>query len=280
LNTTDSLFDVSGKVAVITGAGGVLCSEIARSLAARGVRVALLGRTLSKVQAVREEIKQLGGQAWAFQCDVLDENSLESVRDQINCEIGTCDILINGAGGNHPDATTEQTEFKGNQDDIRTFFDLPVNAFKDTFNLNLVGTFLPIKVFAHEMVQKNRSVVINISSLSAFNPLTKVPAYSGAKAAINNLTQWLATHFASVNMRVNAIAPGFFLTKQNEKLLTNADGELTPRARQIIQQTPMKRFGNPQDLCGTVIWLCSDASEFVTGVIIPVDGGYSGFGGV
>ena len=276
----DPLFDLSGKTAVVTGAGGVLCSEIARVLADRGVKVALLGRTLKNVQVVAEEIMQREGKAKAYQCDVLEEDNLQSVRKQVNEDLGSCDILINGAGGNHPEATTDTTVFEGFNDNVRTFFDLPVTAFQQTFDLNLTGTLLPIKVFAQDMVKKEGSVVINVSSLSAFSPLTKVPAYSGAKAAVNNLTQWLAIHFAPVNMRVNAIAPGFFLTKQNKKLLTTEDGEFTPRANQIIDHTPMGRFGQPDDLPGTVVWLCSEASRFVTGVRVPVDGGFNAFGGV
>ena len=275
----DNLFDVSGKIAVITGAGGVLCSEIARALASRGAKVALLGRTLKKVEFVADEISKSGGIASAYSCDVLDQEQLRSTRQRINQDLGACDILINGAGGNHPDATTESTVFKDSTD-IRGFFDLPIDAFKSTFDLNLIGTLLPIQIFAQDMVKKNHSVVINISSMSAVNPLTKVPAYSGAKAAVNNLTQWLATHFATVNLRVNAIAPGFFLTKQNKNLLTKDDGQLTPRAQQIIDHTPMGRFGNPEDLSGTVVWLCSEASKFVTGTVIPVDGGFNAYAGV
>ncbi len=277
---TDPLFDLSGKIAVVTGAGGVLCSEMARALAHRGVKVALLGRTLEHVEEVSRKILEDGGVAKAYQCNVLQEDQLLLVRQQIRQDLGSCDILINGAGGNHPDATTETPVFESQQEGLRTFFDLPIEAFQYTFNLNFIGTLLPIKVFASEMVTKQQSVVLNVSSMSAFNPLTKVPAYSGAKAAVNNLTQWLATHFAPVNMRVNAIAPGFFLTKQNQKLLTEENGDFTPRAKQILSNTPMKKFGKPEDLIGTVIWLCSDASQFVTGVVVPVDGGFNAYGGV
>jgi NAD(P)-dependent dehydrogenase (short-subunit alcohol dehydrogenase family) len=276
----DPLFDLSGKTAVITGGGGVLCSEIARVLAARGVKVALLGRTLKNVQIVADDIEQRGGKAIAYQCDVLDEDILHTVRMQINQDLGTCDILINGAGGNNPDACTETPVFEGANEKVRTFFDLPKVAFQQTFDLNLIGTLLPVKAFAQDMVKSESSVVINVSSMSAFNPLTKVPAYSGAKAAVNNLTQWLAIYFAPAKMRVNAIAPGFFLTKQNEKLLTTEDGALTPRANQIIDHTPMGRFGQPDDLSGTIVWLCSEASRFVTGVVIPIDGGFNAYGGV
>ncbi|GJM30660.1 MAG: putative oxidoreductase UxuB [Cyclobacteriaceae bacterium] len=278
--TADPLFDLTGKTAVVTGASGVLCSEIAIALADRGAKVALLGRTLKNVEAVSTTIKAKGGSSKAYSCDVMVVEALENVRKEINRDLGTCDILINGAGGNHPDATTQNPVYDHQNQNTRTFFDMPVSAFQQTFDLNLVGTLLPIKIFARDMVDKHESVVLNVSSMSAFNPLTKVPAYSGAKAAVNNLTQWLATYFAPVNMRVNAIAPGFFLTSQNKQLLTNEDGSLTPRAQQIIANTPMKRFGDPGDLCGTVIWLCSDASRFVTGVVIPVDGGFSAFGGV
>jgi NAD(P)-dependent dehydrogenase (short-subunit alcohol dehydrogenase family) len=232
------------------------------------------------VELVSESINSRGGHSRAYIGDVLDEESLEAVRLQIIQDLGTCDILINGAGGNHPDATTESPVFEAQNKNIRTFFDMPTAAFQQTFDLNLVGTLLPIKVFGSDMVKKDHSVVVNISSMSAFNPLTKVPAYSGAKAAVNNLTQWLATHFAPVNMRVNAIAPGFVLTKQNQRLLTNDDGTLTPRAEQIIASTPMKRFGDPEDLPGTIVWLCSEASKFVTGIVVPIDGGFSAFGGV
>lgn len=277
---SDDLFDLSGKTVVVTGAGGVLCSEIAIAMADRGAKVALLGRTLKNLEPVSETIEARGGTAIPYRCDVLKEETLGEVRDAINHDLGSCDILINGAGGNHPEATTETPVYLPQKKSLRSFFDMPVAAFQQTFDLNLVGTLLPIMVFARDMVEKDSSVVLNVSSMSAFNPLTKVPAYSGAKAAVNNLTQWLATHFAGVNMRVNAIAPGFFLTKQNEKLLTNSDGSLTPRAEQIIANTPMKKFGEPKDLVGTVIWLCSDASSFVTGVVVPIDGGFNAFGGV
>ena len=277
----DPLFDLTGKVAVVTGAGGVLCSEIALAMAERGAGVALLGRTLEKVQKVEEKIREKGGSARAYRCDVLELDELNAVSDQIRRELGACDILINGAGGNHPDATTDAEMYQSSsQEGLRTFFDLPVSAFKATFDLNFIGTLLPIKVFAKQMVTRKDSVVINVSSMAAFSPLTKVPAYSGAKAAVNNLTQWLATHFAPVNMRVNAVAPGFFITNQNERLLTTEKGEYTPRAKKIIANTPMRRFGVPEDLVGTVIWLCSDASKYVTGVVVPVDGGFNAYGGV
>jgi NAD(P)-dependent dehydrogenase (short-subunit alcohol dehydrogenase family) len=277
----DPLFDLAGKVAVVTGAGGVLCSEIALAMAERGASVALLGRTLEKVQKVEEKIREKGGSARAYRCDVLELEQLNAVSDQIRQELGACDILINGAGGNHPDATTDTEMYQSSsQEGLRTFFDLPVSAFKATFDLNFIGTLLPIKVFAKQMVSRKDSVVINVSSMTAFSPLTKVPAYSGAKAAVNNLTQWLATHFAPVNMRVNAVAPGFFITNQNERLLTTEEGEYTPRAKKIIANTPMRRFGVPEDLVGTVIWLCSDASKYVTGVVVPVDGGFNAYGGV
>lgn len=277
----DPLFDLTGRVAVVTGAGGVLCSEIALAMAERGASVALLGRTLEKVQEVEEKIREKGGNARAYRCDVLELDELNAVSDQIRRELGACDILINGAGGNHPDATTDAEMYQSSsQEGLRTFFDLPVSAFKATFELNFIGTLLPIKVFAKQMVSRKDSVVINVSSMTAFSPLTKVPAYSGAKAAVNNLTQWLATHFAPVNMRVNAVAPGFFITNQNERLLTTEKGEYTPRAKKIIANTPMRRFGVPEDLVGTVIWLCSDASKYVTGVVVPVDGGFNAYGGV
>lgn len=277
---TDPLFDLSEKVAVITGAGGVLCSEIAVALAIRGAKVGLLGRTKENLERVSQRIGENGGTARAYRCNVLESQDLETVRNQINKDLGTCDILINGAGGNHPDATTEAPVFDSLNQSVRTFFDIPIDAFQQTFDLNFMGTLLPIKVFAQDMVKKEQSVILNISSMSAFNSLTKVPAYSSAKAAVNNLTQWLAVHFAPVNMRVNALAPGFFLTKQNEELLTTNVGKLTPRAEQIIANTPMKRFGDPEDLIGAAVWLCSDASKFVTGVVIPVDGGFSAYGGV
>jgi NAD(P)-dependent dehydrogenase (short-subunit alcohol dehydrogenase family) len=277
---TDSLFDLRGKTAVITGAGGVLCSEIAMALATRGISVALLGRTLKNVQRVADEIGLAGGKAKAYACDVLDEDQLESTRVQVNSDFGSCDILINGAGGNNPQATTESDNYQEGSNDIRTFFNLPKSAFQETLELNLIGTLLPVKIFGQDMVKKESSSVINISSMSAINPLTKVPAYSGAKAAVNNLTQWLAVHFAPVNMRVNALAPGFFLTKQNKRLLTTEKGDLTARAEQIIDHTPMRRFGEPSDLSGTVVWLCSDASKFVTGIVVPIDGGFSAYGGV
>ena len=274
--------DLTGKVAVVTGAGGVLCSEMARALAQCGAKVALLGRTLEPLQAVAEEIKAEGGVAAAYSANVLDRAALEAAAEKIHAELGKCDILINGAGGNNPRATTDKEYYEaGDLDaDTKSFFDLDDEGVQTVFNLNFSGTLIPTQVFAKDMLDGGGSI-INISSMNAYTPLTKIPAYSGAKAAINNFTQWLAVHFSRAGIRVNAIAPGFFSTKQNAKLLWNDDGTPTARTAKILAATPMGRFGKSEDLTGALLYLVSDeAAGFVTGVVLPVDGGFSAYSGV
>ena len=274
--------DLSGKVAVVTGAGGVLCSDMARALAACGAKVALIGRTMEPLLAVAETIKAEGGVAAAYTANVLDRAALEAAAEKIHAELGKVDILINGAGGNNPRATTEKEYYEsGDLDaDTKSFFDLDDEGVQTVFNLNFSGTLIPTQVFAKDMVETGGNI-INISSMNAYTPLTKIPAYSGAKAAINNFTQWLAVHFSRTGIRVNAIAPGFFSTKQNAALLWNADGTPTARTGKILAATPMGRFGKSEELLGALLYLVSDeAAAFVTGVVIPVDGGFSAYSGV
>ncbi|WP_207428747.1 SDR family oxidoreductase [Pedobacter sp. SYSU D00535] len=277
--------EFNGKVAVITGGGGVLCSTMAKALANEGVKVAILDLKAENAEQVAAEITATGGTAIGVACNVLDIESIKAAHEVVLQKLGGCDILINGAGGNHPKGTTSNTHFlesdlDAQQEGLRTFFDLDPEGIKFVFDLNFIGSLLPTQVFAKDMVKKPGSVIINISSMNAFRPLTKIPAYSGAKAAISNFTQWLATHFSKVGIRVNALAPGFFLTEQNRTLLTNADGSLTDRGNTIISHTPMGRFGTPDDLTGTLLYLCGEGSKFVTGVVIPIDGGFSAYSGV
>jgi len=266
-----NLFDLTGKIAVVTGGAGVLCSAMARALAQAGAKVAVLDLRLEPAEALAAE---LGNGAIGVACDVLNKDSVEKAAAQVLAQFGRVDILINGAGGNRPQATTNPEQ---------SFFDLPADAIRWVFDLNLIGTILPSQVFCKTMASQQSGVVINLSSMNAFRPLTRIPAYSAAKAGVSNFTQWLAVHLAqeySPEIRVNAIAPGFFVGDQNRRLLLNDDGSLTPRGQQIMAHTPMGRFGDPDDLIGTLLWLVSPASGFVTGIVVPVDGGFSAFSGV
>ncbi|WP_372755635.1 SDR family oxidoreductase [Mariniflexile sp.] len=273
------------KVIVLTGAGGVLCSTLAEALAKQGHKIAVLDLKLEAAEKVANSITATGGTAIGVVANVLDKASLENAKKEVNAKLGACDILVNGAGGNHPLGTTsnpflQEEDLKNTTEGFKTFFDLDSEGIQFVFNLNFIGTLLPTQIFAQDMVGRNGCSILNISSMNAFTPLTKIPAYSGAKAAVSNFTQWLAVHFSKVGIRVNALAPGFFLTDQNRTLLTNTDGSLTQRGQQIIDQTPMGRYGVPEDLISTTLYLCDDASSFVTGVVIPIDGGFSAYSGV
>lgn len=278
--------DLTNKVAVITGGGGILCGAFAKALAACGAKVAVLDLRKPNADKVADEIVQNGGIAIGVECNVLEKESVENARKAVTEGLGTCDILINGAGGNHPKGTTTKEylfkeDLLNKEEGVITFFDLDQKGIEFVFNLNFIGTLIPTQVFAKDMIDKKDAVVINISSMNAFTPLTKIPAYSGAKAAVSNFTQWLAVHLSKVGIRVNAIAPGFFLTDQNRSLLINPDGTYTDRSKKILSQTPMERFGDPEDLIGTLLWLVdAKASGFVNGTVIPVDGGFSAYSGV
>ena len=266
--------DLSGKVALVTGGGGVLCSEFARALAANGAKVAVCDLRAEAAEKVVEEIKKDGGCAIAVTANVLDKASLEAAREVILEKLGTVDILLNGAGGNNPKGTTSKDtldpeDLDGAVEGVKTFFDLDPAGIEFVFNLNFLGTLLPTQVFAKDMAKKGDAVIINVSSMNAFRPLTRIPAYSGAKAAVSNFTQWLAVHFAKVGIRVNAMAPGFFLTNH------------TARSQKILAHTPMNRFGETDDLIGTLLWLAdNNASGFVNGVVVPIDGGFAAYSGV
>ena len=274
-NPIKKAFDFSGRRAVITGGAGVLCSSMCRELAAAGASVAILDLAADGAQKLADEIKKDGAMAIGLGCDVLDKANLQEVAQNIRTELGGVDLLINGAGGNRPQATTSKEI---------PFFDLSGDVLRWVFDLNLMGTILPSQIFGKIMAEQKSGVILNISSMNAFRPLTRIPAYSAAKAGVSNFTQWLAVHMAqeySPEIRVNAIAPGFFITDQNRYLLTDKEsGSLTERGKTIISHTPMGRFGAPEDLIGTVLWLLSPASAFVTGVVVPVDGGFSAFSGV
>jgi NAD(P)-dependent dehydrogenase (short-subunit alcohol dehydrogenase family) len=278
--------DLTGKVAVVTGGGGVLCSEFAKALAACGAHVAVLDLKQEHAERVAREIQESKGSAIGISANVLEAVSLEQARAAIISKWGGCDILINGAGGNHPKGTTskewlEKEDIFNANPEVTTFFDLDPKGIEFVFNLNFLGTLLPSQVFAKDMIGKKGATIINISSMNAFTPLTKIPAYSGAKAAVSNFTQWLAVHLSKVGIRVNAIAPGFFLTQQNHDLILTADGSYTERGQKIVAGTPMGRLGKEQELIGTLLWLVNEqATSFVTGVVIPVDGGFSAYSGV
>ncbi len=271
------------KVAVVTGAGGVLCSSFAEELASKGAKVALLDLNLEAAQAIADAINAKGGVAYAYKADVLDRDCLNAIHESVKKDLGPCDILINGAGGNSPRCTTAHEYYEDGDElttEFKTFFNLDRKDFDFVFGLNLMGTLLPTQVFATDMLHRD-GCIINVSSMNAFRPLTKIPAYSAAKAAVSNFTEWLSVHFAGCGIRVNAIAPGFFVTKQNQALLFNEDGTPTPRTDKILRATPMGRFGKPEELLGTLCWLCdNNASGFVTGVVVPVDGGFSAYSGV
>lgn len=278
--------NLKGRVAVVTGGGGVLCSGFAKDLAASGVKVAVLDIRKDSAQTVADEITAAGGESIGIACDVLSAESLEQARRMVNEAFGACDILLNGAGGNSPLGTTtketlEPEDLQQKVEGVKTFFDLDPKGIEFVFNLNFLGTLLTTQAFAKDMVGKENACIVNVSSMNAYRPLTKIPAYSAAKAAVSNFTQFMAVHFADVGIRVNAIAPGFFSTNQNKTLLYNEDGSLTPRSEKILSHTPLRRFGVPNDLTGTLLYLCDEEyAGFVTGIIVPVDGGFSAYSGV
>lgn len=276
--------DLKGKTAVVTGGAGVLCAAFSKALAACGANVAILDIAEDKAQLVADDIVKSGGTAIACKANVLDKVSINLAHKQVLEAFGKCDILLNGAGGNSPKATTDDEFFEPGlmeQPGKKSFFDLDVDGFGFVFGLNFTGTLLPTQVFARDMIGNPGSVIINISSMNAFTPLTKIPAYSAAKAAVSNFTRWLAVYFAKSGVRVNAIAPGFFATAQNAALLWQSDGSPTPRAHKILTNTPMGRFGEADELIGTLLWLIDNGcSGFVTGVVVPVDGGFSAYSGV
>ena len=278
--------DLSGKVAVVTGGGGVLCGCMSKALGECGAKVAILDLRAEAAEAVAADIVAAGGEAIGLACNVLDRPSLEQADGKIKETFGPCDILLNGAGGNHPKGTTSkeylfETDLAEKVEGVTTFFDLDPKGIEFVFGLNFLGTLLPTQVFTRDMAGAGTGVVINISSMNAFTPLTKIPAYSAAKAAVSNFTKWLSVHMSKVGIRVNALAPGFFLTDQNRSLLTNEDGSMTERGQTIINHTPMGHYGKPEDLLGTLLWLVSDdASGFVTGTVVAIDGGFNAFSGV
>ena len=276
--------DFSGKVAVVTGGAGVLCSAFCKALALCGAKVAVLNRTLSKAEAVVDEIKVMGGEAIAVAVNVTDPTSVEQAHQEVLKAFGKCDILINGAGGNDPSATADDEFFSPDtlrDPEKKSFFDLSTEGFSKVFDLNIMGTLVPTQTFVRDMVEKEGGCILNISSMNAFTPLTKIPAYSAAKSGVSNFTQWLAVHFAKSGIRCNAIAPGFFSTAQNKKLLWNDDGTPTARTGKILNATPMGRFGEPEELVGSVFFLLDEnCSGFITGVVLPIDGGFNAYSGV
>ena len=276
--------DLKDKVAVVTGGTGVLCGAMVDALAECGAKVAILALGKEACEAKAAQINAKGGKAVGIECNVLNKESIQAAHEIILKELGPCDILINGAGGNHPKGTTTNEYLLPedlNNEELTTFFDLDPEGVNFVFNLNFLGTLLPSQEFAKDMINRKGCSIINISSMNAYTPLTKIPAYSGAKAAVSNFTQWLAVHMSKVGIRVNAIAPGFFVTAQNEKLLFNEDGTPTERTAKILNSTPMDRFGKAEELLGTLLYLVSEeASGFVNGVVIPVDGAFSAYSGV
>lgn len=278
--------NLKGRVAVVTGGGGVLCGDFAKALARQGVKVAVLDLNEAAAQKVADEITAEGGTAIAVGCNVLEPESMENARAVIHENLGTCDILLNGAGGNNPKGTTtkealEAVDLVEKDENIKTFFDLDPQGISFVFNLNFLGTLIPTQVFARDMAQKENACIVMVTSMNAYRPLTKIPAYSAAKAAVKNFTEFMAVHFAEVGIRVNAIAPGFFSTNQNKTLLWNADGTPTARTGKILAATPMKRFGESQELEGSLLFLCDEAySSFITGTTIIVDGGFNAYSGV
>jgi NAD(P)-dependent dehydrogenase (short-subunit alcohol dehydrogenase family) len=277
-------FDLSNKVIVVTGGAGVLGTEFSKACAQAGGKVVILGRSLEKAEKLASEIRAFGQQALAVSADVLNRSSIEAAHQLIKNTFGPVDILINGAGGNDPKATTSDEYFNPvalETEGAKHFFNMDLDGFNYVFGLNFTGSLIPSQVFGKDMVGRSGCSILNISSMSAFNPLTKIPAYSAAKAAINNFTQWMAAHFAKEGIRVNALAPGFFITEQNRNLLVKADGSYSDRAHKIVSATPMKRFGEPGELIGTLLWLIDPKqSQFVTGVVVPVDGGFNAYSGV
>ncbi|RVT79620.1 SDR family NAD(P)-dependent oxidoreductase [Flavobacterium sufflavum] len=278
----DIIKGLKDKVVVITGGAGVLGAGFTNALAKQGAKVAILGRDLVKAQKLAAEINSAGGKALGVSADVCDEDSLRKAHQEINEQLGLVDILINGAGGNHPKGTSADVFFdrENKTTGLQTFFGLDTEGLRFVFDLNFIGTLLPTQIFAADMIGREGCSILNISSVSAFHPLTKVVAYSAAKAAISNLTEWLSVYFAKEGIRVNALSPGFFLTEQNRTLLTTEDGSLTERGNKILSQTPMGRFGEPNDLDSTLLWLCNPASRFVTGIVVAVDGGFLAYSGV
>lgn len=278
--------NLKGRVAVVTGGGGVLCGDFAKALARQGVKVAVLDLNEAAAQKVADEISSEGGTAIALACNVLETESMQKARETINEKLGTCDILLNGAGGNNPKGTTtketlEAVDLVEKNDDIKTFFDLDPQGISFVFNLNFLGTLIPTQVFAADMAKKENTCIVMITSMNAYRPLTKIPAYSAAKAAVKNFTEFMAVHFAEVGIRVNSIAPGFFSTNQNKTLLWNEDGTPTARTGKILAATPMKRFGEPEELEGSLLFLCDEEySSFITGTTIAVDGGFNAYSGV
>lgn len=271
----------NGKVVVVTGAGGVLCGDMARAFAQAGAKVAALDLNEDKVKKLADDMKALGYVCEGYKANVLEAEALEAVHQQILKDLGPCDILVNGAGGNNPRATTDNEYQHEATEGQKTFFDLEPSGVDFVFKLNFQGTLLPTQIFAKDMVEKKSGCILNISSMNAYTPLTKIPAYSGAKAAVSNFTQWLATHFAGSGIRCNAIAPGFLVSNQNRALLFNEDGTPTARSEKILRNTPMNRFVDSEELLGGVFFLCDDkAASAITGVVLPIDAGFSAYSGV